>query len=136
MNTGEKIKQHRLLKKVSPKDLADALGMDVSNYYRIERNEVKPDIENLVKIAEHLDVEPSELLSEDKVVFNITSTDSQCGILYNPTMTSNDKLTQLFEDKINLLLEKNTMLIEKMAEKDNLLKKLTEEIEMLKSKIK
>lgn len=140
MNTGEKIKRQRLLKKISPKDIADLLGMDVSNYYRIERDEVKPDIENLLKIAKHMEIDPMELMSDEKFIFNISSNTNvnyqHVGGNFNPVIHSDPKLVQLLEDKINLLLEKNTQLIEKLADKDDLVKKLMEEVEVLKSKIK
>lgn len=96
-----------LLKKITPKDIASALDMDVSNYYRIERDEVKPDVENLIKIAEHMQVDARELLTEDKVVFNITSNDNsqQYSGSYQPII-NDGKLAQLQEDKIKLLGEK------------------------------
>ena len=110
MNTGEKIKQHRLLKKISPKAVAAVLDMDLSNYYRIERDEVKPDIENLIKIADYMQVDAKELLTEDKVIFNITSTSNdnsqQYSGSYQPTINNDGKLAQLQEDKIKLLEEK------------------------------
>lgn len=110
MNTGEKIKQHRLLKKISPKDIAAVLDMDVSNYYRIERDEIKPDIENLIKIAEYMQIDPKELLSDDKTVFNITASTSNINSHFidanQPTVYSDQKLAGLLEDKVKLLEEK------------------------------
>lgn len=113
MNTGEKIKQHRLLKKISPKDVAAVLDMDLSNYYRIERDEVKPDIENLIKIAEYMQIDPRELLAEERVVFNNTLHDNaQCnnspqyGIAYQPVSNYDSKVIELLEDKVKLLEEK------------------------------
>lgn len=130
MNTGEKIKQHRLIKKISPKDIASILDMDVSNYYRIERDEVKPDIENLIKIADYLQVDPRELLCEDKVIINSSLHDnSQYGVLYNSTINQDSKLTQLFEDKIKLMEEKMQLIIN-----ENI--RLKEDNELLKNKIR
>lgn len=126
MNTGEKIKQHRLIKKISPKDIAALLDMDVSNYYRIERDEVKPDIENLIKIAEYLQVDPRELLIEEKMVFNFTSNvnSQQFGESHQPNIYNDSKLAELYEarikdledkiklqdDKINFVMADNTRL--------------------------
>lgn len=131
MNTGEKIKQHRLIKKVSPKDIAALLDMDVSNYYRIERDEVKPDIENLIKIAEYLQIDPRELLCEEKIVFNSSLHDNsqQYGVLYNSTINHDTKLTQLLEDKIKLMDEKMQLIITENT-------RLKEENELLKNKIR
>lgn len=116
MNTGEKIKQHRLLKKISPKDVAAVLDMDVSNYYRIERDEVKPDIENLIKIAEYMQIDPMDLITDDKIVFNTSLHDnSQYGVLYNTTINQDSKLNQVLEDKIKLLEEKIELILAENA---------------------
>ncbi len=111
MNTGEKIKQHRLIKKISPKDIAAILDMDVSNYYKIERDEVKPDIEKIVKIAEAFGVEPKDLLPDDKFTFNISHNTTEKGgngyLIYHDH--SNDKLVELQEKRIKDLEDKIKM---------------------------
>lgn len=120
MSTGQKIKKHRIIKKVSPKDIASLLDIDVSNYYKIERDEVKADIDKLVKISTALDVELKELLPEDKYTFNInqnnaTNCNGYVNNLYAKeadalllTISENlAKTTQALADLV-IILKKNT----------------------------
>lgn len=130
MNTGEKIKQHRLIKKISPKDLADVLGMDVSNYYRIERDEVRPDIENLLKIADYMQIDLNELLSDDKFVFNFSNNEfTNSGFNGYSVHNYPEELKKLYDDKFSLMQDKIDMLTEER-------KRLLSEIDTLKERLK
>ncbi len=58
------IKKLRLSKNLSQNYLADELGVDVTNYSRLERGETKISVERLKKIAEILNVNVSLLIEE------------------------------------------------------------------------
>lgn len=123
MNTGAKIKQLRLMKKITPKDIASALEMDVSNYYRIERDEIKPDIDKLLKLAEIMEVDPKEFLPEERVTFNIQNNTQVGKIVAYPQIYNeapNEKLVEQLQDKIKDLEDKLRL----MDEKNRLLEEL------------
>lgn len=60
---GNRIKRIRLLKNIDPKNLADEIGVRHTSLSKIER-EGTNSVETLLKIANALDVEPSELFEE------------------------------------------------------------------------
>lgn len=64
MKLHTKIKKLRLSKNLSQNYLADELGVDVTNYSRLERGETKISVERLKKIAEILNVNVSLLIEE------------------------------------------------------------------------
>ncbi|HRO74542.1 MAG TPA: helix-turn-helix transcriptional regulator [Crocinitomicaceae bacterium] len=59
MNLHDKIKVIRLSKNYTQNFLADELGIDVTNYSRLERGEVSISVERLKKIAKTLGVNAS-----------------------------------------------------------------------------
>jgi transcriptional regulator with XRE-family HTH domain len=61
---GNRIKKIRLIKNIDPKHLADEIGVRHTSLSKIER-EGTNSVETLLKIAEALEVKPSELF-EDK----------------------------------------------------------------------
>ena len=66
MKTGEKIKELREQRGMSQDDLAKAVGYKTrSSIAKIEKGESDPSQKKLVRIAEALEVRPSELLGED-----------------------------------------------------------------------
>lgn len=65
MNPGEKIKLLRLEKGLSQAELAKAAGYDSrSSISKIEKGESDPSQKMLIKIANALDVKPSDLISD------------------------------------------------------------------------
>lgn len=64
MNLHDKIKVIRLSKNYTQNFLADELGIDVTNYSRLERGEVSISVERLKKIAKTLGVNTSFLLDD------------------------------------------------------------------------
>ncbi len=60
---GNRIKRIRLLKNIDPKNLADEIGVRHTSLSKIER-EGTNSVETLLKIANALDVKPSELFEE------------------------------------------------------------------------
>lgn len=64
MNLHDKIKVIRLSKNYTQNFLADELGIDVTNYSRLERGEASVSVERLQKIAKILGVSTSFLLDD------------------------------------------------------------------------
>ena len=66
MNIGERIKHFRELSGMSGKKLAEKVGLDSSQIYKIESNVSKPSLESLEKICNELNIPLSEFFSEEK----------------------------------------------------------------------
>lgn len=63
---GGKIKRLRTERLLTPAQLAERAGIGVNTIYRIERNEVDPHFETIRRLGNALDIEPGELVKEDK----------------------------------------------------------------------
>lgn len=62
MNIGEILKEARIKKGLSVIEVARALGIDRTTYFRYENNQVKNiPIQNLLKLADMLDVDLNEM---------------------------------------------------------------------------
>jgi transcriptional regulator with XRE-family HTH domain len=64
MNVNERIKLFRLSKNFTQQYMAEELGIDPTNYSRLENGMVKISTERVMKIADILDVKLSDLISE------------------------------------------------------------------------
>lgn len=74
LKIGDNIKKFRELKNFTREQMADYLGLSVSGYGKIERNETDLTISRIQQIAEILEVEMSQILNFDvSQVFNITN---------------------------------------------------------------
>jgi transcriptional regulator with XRE-family HTH domain len=112
MELGTKIKQIRELKNLSLENMANELGLSVTGYDKIERNEVSLNYERLLQISEILNVKLENLIGFDKnIAFNNfnNTVEQQIGTYSFPV-----ELMQLYEDKIQLLEEKAKLLQEKI----------------------
>ena len=70
-NVGKRVKQGRLIKGVTVKELAKMMGYSPSKLYNIERGSYSPSIKDIKDIATFLDVSPSFLLClEDSAIDN------------------------------------------------------------------
>ena len=62
MNIGEILKETRIKKGLSVIEVARALGIDRTTYFRYENNRVKNiPIQNLLKLADMLDIDLNEM---------------------------------------------------------------------------
>ena len=62
MNIGEILKEARIKKGLSVIEVARALGIDRTTYFRYENNQVKNiPIQNLLKLADMLDIDLNEM---------------------------------------------------------------------------
>jgi len=109
---GTKIRQIRDLKGLNQENMANELGISVTGYGKIERNEVSVNYERLLQISAILGVKVENIISFDNNValnnFNNT-VEQQIGTYSLPI-----ELKQLYEDKIKLLEEKVKLLEEKI----------------------
>jgi len=113
MEIGTKVRQIRELKGLSQENMANELGLSVTGYGKIERNEVSLNYERLLRISEILDVKLETLIGFDKnVAFNNfnNTVEQQIGTYNFPI-----ELKQLYEDKIKLLEDKIKLLEEKIS---------------------
>ena len=62
MNIGEKIRNAREDKDILQSDMARLIPMNQSNYSKIERNIQEPNLEQLKRICQILDIDPRYLL--------------------------------------------------------------------------
>ena len=63
MNIGEKIRNKREDMDLSQRDLANLIPMNQSNYSKIERNVQEPNLEQLRRICQILNLDPRYLLN-------------------------------------------------------------------------
>jgi transcriptional regulator with XRE-family HTH domain len=61
---GEKLKKIRTRRFLTQEELAARAGVSPATIVRVERNQAEPHISTMRKLAEALDVEPTELLGE------------------------------------------------------------------------
>lgn len=66
MNIGDKLRSVREDKDLSQTDLARLIPMNQSNYSKIERGIQEPNLDQLKRICEILDISPSYLLGLNK----------------------------------------------------------------------
>jgi transcriptional regulator with XRE-family HTH domain len=109
---GTKIRQIRDLKGLNQENMANELGISLTGYGKIERNEVSVNYDRLLQISSILGVKVESIIGFDKNValnnFNNT-VEKQIGTYNLPI-----ELKQLYEDKIKLLEEKVKLLEEKI----------------------
>lgn len=78
MTIGEQIKKYRKSNKLTQKQLAEKTNIGIASIQRYERNELKPNIEILKKIATAFNISINELIEDKK---------------YNPLSTNKAKFT-------------------------------------------
>jgi transcriptional regulator with XRE-family HTH domain len=105
-----KIKTLREGKGISQSQMADKLHMDERNYKRIENGEKKiMDTDLLMRLADALDVEPAELLTNETVNIEHSgdNTENIGSIGYAQEMTINNsfppELKKAYEDMMHLM---------------------------------
>jgi transcriptional regulator with XRE-family HTH domain len=115
MKIHEKVKFFREAKGLSQEAIAYRLGIEQSQYSRRENGQVKFSIEEIVDISKMLEVEISELVSDNTLVFNLTT---QNGGNFGQYITIPEMLISQYELRIK--------------EKDEMIQLLKDTIEALK----
>jgi transcriptional regulator with XRE-family HTH domain len=115
MDLGNKIKSYRVLKNLSPEQVAERLDISAKTYRKYESNENSPSLNMLEKLAEVLDQSVLDFLPES-VVQNNTNQTGGVALAINSTI---NQLSENIQEYITLLKEEN--------------QRLKEEIQLLKS---
>jgi transcriptional regulator with XRE-family HTH domain len=61
---GRRVREERVQRFMTQERLAAAAGISARQLVRIERNQVEPHFSTILKVAEALEVDPSELVEE------------------------------------------------------------------------
>jgi transcriptional regulator with XRE-family HTH domain len=88
---GERIKKVREAKNFSQKQIAVLLNMDQAQYSRIETNKTDPSFSNVVRIAEALNIDLSELVKADDIYKDVNS--------FNKTLVEKMSMIEQLEEK-------------------------------------
>ena len=99
MDFGNRLKTLRTQKRLKTLELAEKINISESTYRRYERNEIAPDLNIITKIAEIAEIAVSDLLSDDKIIFN----NQQSGGTSNNALIMNqhsEKVIEQFEIRI------------------------------------
>ncbi|WP_395654394.1 helix-turn-helix domain-containing protein [Flavobacterium sp.] len=103
MKIGENIKKFRELKNLTREQMASELGLSLSGYSKIERDEVDLTISRVQQIAEVLQVELSQILNFDATqIFNISNNQMVQGF---GTKVENHNHSDDYREKYIKLLE-------------------------------
>jgi transcriptional regulator with XRE-family HTH domain len=109
-NLGTKIKKIRELKDYTQEYMASSLGITITGYGKIERNESEITVSKLQKIAKILDVDYRQILDfDEKQIFNIQNGDNAA--IGNNQIYHNDKMIEHLQNEILHLRNENSRLL-------------------------
>lgn len=115
---GRRIRKLRELKNLTQEHLAEELGMSVSGYSRIERDEVKLSSDKLVKISEVLGISLDDLMRFDEnQIFQNNGTLNGCGFAHNSVVNDVEHLERLYREQIDALKEEIKFLREELRKR-------------------
>lgn len=122
-HVGNRIRKIRELKNFTQEQVAEKLGMTISGYSRIEREEVSVSVDKLERIAAILGVSTVDISSFDASVFfnNYGSANGQSFSMHKD-MEAWQKLEEQYKNQIKLL---ETQVEYLQKQNDSLLSKLT-----------
>ena len=132
METYEKIRLARELNQWSQEEMAEKLEMSPSGYARIERGEVRLNIERLEQIAQILNIDISDLIQKDinGITIQIIK-DSENSNIGDVNLFSNNRISEI--EKLNLIIQHKDELLEQKTQELNMIKEM---FELLKQQIK
>ncbi len=111
MQTHDKIRQLRELKKITQEEFAEKLSMSPSGYSKIERGESKLNLDKLQKIADLLAVSIVDLLpTESNIIHNLNGAVNFQGTYHQYTGNSQEEVTRLLliiDHQKELLIQKD-----------------------------
>lgn len=114
---GENIRKHREFKGYSQEYMAQELGINQSSYAKIEKESTKLTVDRLQRISEVLEVEVSTLLNSSKQP------------IFNQTNENGSYANGYIE---NLYIENKEITEKLLQSKDELIKKLEEQVSFMK----
>ena len=121
LKLGQKLQEVRESRKMSQAEFSDFLGMSQSTYARLERNESKADLEQIVKISEKCNIPIQDLLP-DFLSFNNQSNQGPSGVVlgnytnnyYGQASEAVTDIQGKHDKEISLLVAENQHLREKI----------------------
>lgn len=132
MQTHDKIRQLRELKKITQEEFAEQLAMSPSGYSKIERGESKLNLDKLQKIADLLAVSIVDLLpTESNIIHNLNGAINFQGTYHQYTTTPQDEIAKLLltiEHQQQMLAQKDR----ELAIKDEMIALYRKHIEATK----
>jgi transcriptional regulator with XRE-family HTH domain len=129
MKIQEKIRAMRETKNWSQEEMAEKLNMSVSGYSKIERGETNPHISKLKQIAQKLEIDFLELMSEGRNVYLISDNGNNHG--FNVIGSTSEIAFEI--QKLQIQLSHKDETIEQLRNENNLLKEM---IELMKNERK
>lgn len=111
MEIGNKIKKVREIKGFTREYMAAQLEMSVSNYGRLERDEIPITLDKLEQISQALDVKYWDILAfDEKQVFNFIQNDNSQGYnIYQQNIYNSHEIAQKLDE-----MEKRMKELEKL----------------------
>ncbi|AUX62415.1 helix-turn-helix domain-containing protein [Simonsiella muelleri] len=133
METYEKIRLARELNQWSQEEMAEKLEMSPSGYARIERGEVRLNIERLEQIAQILNIDISDLIQKDinGITIQIIKDSENSNIGDVNLFSNNHGISEI--EKLNLIIQHKDELLEQKTQELNMIKEM---FELLKQQIK
>ena len=133
METYEKIRLARELNQWSQEEMAEKLEMSPSGYARIERGEVRLNIERLEQIAQILNIDVSYLIQKDinGITIQIIKDSENSNIGDVNLFSNNHGISEI--EKLNLIIQHKDELLEQKTQELNMIKEM---FELLKQQIK
>ena len=133
METYEKIRLARELNQWSQEEMAEKLEMSPSGYARIERGEVRLNIERLEQIAKILNIDISDLIQKDinGITIQIIKDSENSNIGDVNLFSNNHGISEI--EKLNLIIQHKDELLEQKTQELNMIKEM---FELLKQQIK
>ena len=133
METYEKIRLARELNQWSQEEMAEKLEMSPSGYARIERGEVRLNIERLEQIAQILNIDVSDLIQKDinGITIQIIKDSENSNIGDVNLFSNNHGISEI--EKLNLIIQHKDELLEQKTQELNMIKEM---FELLNQQIK
>lgn len=116
VNIGHKIKKIRELKNLTQEYMAHSLGMSLTGYGKIERDETDLTLAKLESIAKILEIDFRQIFDfDERYIFNIhNGNNTNIG---SNTITNNERLIELLREEISYLRLENGKLLDILNKK-------------------
>jgi|LauGreDrversion4_2_1035121.scaffolds.fasta_scaffold1181667_2 transcriptional regulator with XRE-family HTH domain len=99
---GKKLRTLRAEKGYTQEKIADMLGIPQATYSNLENNKGKVDLKLLEKIANVYEIDITDLLKNESLVFNQKNSGGQNGVIINQL---SEKIIEQYESRISELKE-------------------------------
>lgn len=112
IKTGNKIKKIREYKDYTQEYMAQRLGLSITAYGKIERDETEMTLTRLDDIAKILEIDARQILDfDEKNIFNVEN-GHNAAIGNNNAVYHNEKMIEHLQQKISHLRQQNTKLLD------------------------